>query len=327
MKKRILLLTSLLLAALLCLPSCLIDIFFEEPETSTPSRDPSQYSAPSGDPEIPEDNQPHAATTLYSVAWYTGSEYAVVNGNVPFFTEAEKTTRVFENYAAQDALGRCGVAYANICEDLMPTEERGDISSVKPTGWVQNQYDVIKSKNLYNRSHLIAFQLAGENANKANLITGTRYMNETMIPFENMVADYVKETGNHVLYRVTPVFTDNNLLADGVLMEARSVEDDDICFCVFCYNVQPGIYLDYKTGNNRLSGEPAPAEETETEEPAEVFFVLNTSGKKVHLSTCTYAATISEGNRQEYHGTAEELQKAYPEYVGCGRCKPYEGRK
>lgn len=187
---------------------------------------------------------------------YSGSPYAEVNGNVPYFEDSEITTAEFEVYSSLDSLGRCGAAYANISTYTMPTEERGSIGSVKPTGWHTIKYDIVDGKYLYNRCHLIGYQLAGENANEKNLITGTRYMNvEGMLPFENMVADYVEETGNHVLYRVTPIFTGDNLLADGVLMEALSVEDDGdgIMFCVYCYNVQPGVTINYATGDSSLS--------------------------------------------------------------------------
>lgn len=181
--------------------------------------------------------------------------YVEVNGNVPFFSEEDKVrTDPFEFYSDLDGLGRCGVAYANVCVELQPTEKRGNISSVKPTGWVQNDYpDLIKDIQLYNRCHLIGFQLAGENANKLNLITGTRYLNVTgMLPFENAVDDYIEEyPDNHVLYRVTPVFVGDELVARGVLMEAYSVEDQgQLEFCVWCYNIQPGIWIDYATGQN-----------------------------------------------------------------------------
>ena len=187
---------------------------------------------------------------------YDGTPYAVVNDNDPVFTEEDKTTNSYEFYSPLDALGRCGYAYADIGQDLMPTEERGSISSVKPTGWDSVKYDIVSGKYLYNRCHLIGWQLTGENANKQNLITGTRYLNvDGMLPFEDAVAAYVKETGNHVLYRVTPVFTGDNLLADGVLIEAESVEDGGagVCFCVYCFNVQPGIILDYATGGSALA--------------------------------------------------------------------------
>jgi len=184
---------------------------------------------------------------------YSGSPYIAINGNTPFFVEEEYTTESYEYYSELDELGRCGITMACLGTDLMPTEDRGEIGSVKPSGWVQGKYDHVDGKYLYNRCHLIGFQLAGENANEKNLITGTRYMNvEGMLPFENMVADYIKETDNHVLYRVTPIFLEDDLLANGVVMEAWSVEDqgDGICFCVYVYNVQPGVDIDYATGEN-----------------------------------------------------------------------------
>ncbi len=193
----------------------------------------------------------------YDIPAYSGSPYIEINDNQPFFEKGEFTTEPFEEYSELDALGRCGVAYANICQELMPTEERGEIGRVKPSGWHTVKYpEVIKDLYLYNRCHLIGFQLAGENANEKNLITGTRYLNvKGMLPFENEVADYVEETDQHVLYRVTPIFTDDNLVADGVLMEACSVEDagKGVSFCVFVYNVQPGIEIDYQTGESRYS--------------------------------------------------------------------------
>ena len=192
----------------------------------------------------------------YDIPDYSGLAYTEVNNNTPFFEEEEITTEVFEIYSSLDSLGRCGPAFANICKELMPAEERGEIGMIKPTGWHTVKYpQVIKDLYLYNRCHLIGYQLAGENANEKNLITGTRYMNvEGMLPFENEVAEYVRETGHHVLYRVTPVFTEDNLVADGVLMEACSVEDmgQGIEFCVFVYNIQPGVTIDYKTGESML---------------------------------------------------------------------------
>jgi DNA-entry nuclease len=186
---------------------------------------------------------------------YSDSPYVIVNNNEPFFTENDMTVDSFEYYGELDELGRCTVAYASIGKDLMPTEKRGSIGSVKPTGWHTVKYDIVDGKYLYNRCHLIGYQLTAENANKNNLITGTRYLNvDGMLLFENMVADYIKETNNHVLYRVTPIFTGDNLLADGVLMEAESVEDngEGISYNVFCYNVQPGVKIDYVTGDSSL---------------------------------------------------------------------------
>ncbi len=198
------------------------------------------------------------AVSLDKIPVYSGDPWVVINGNVPFFSDEEKTTDVFEEYSDLDELGRCGTAYANICQELMPTEKRGDISEIHPTGWHSSRYDFVDGESLYNRCHLIAHELAGEDANEKNLITGTRYFNvDGMQDFENMVADYVKETGNHVLYRVTPLFDGNDLVARGAVMEAYSVEDegDGICYCVYAYNVQPGIEIDYATGDNRLADE------------------------------------------------------------------------
>ena len=198
---------------------------------------------------------PEAFTTLEEIPEFSGDAYIAINGNIPFFVEEEYTTESYEYYSELDDLGRCGVTMACIGIDIMPTEDRGEIGSVKPTGWQSVKYDIVDGKYLYNRCHLIGFQLAGENANKQNLITGTRYLNiEGMLPFENMVADYVQETENHVLYRVTPIFEGDNLVAHGVVMEGWSVEDegDGICFCIYAYNAQPGIVIDYATGDSCL---------------------------------------------------------------------------
>lgn len=191
--------------------------------------------------------------TLAEIPEYSGNPYVVLNANQPEFSESDMTTTSYEYYSELDSLGRCGVTTACIGQDLMPTGERESISSVKPSGWVNNPYDFVDGEYVYNRCHLIGFQLTGENANRNNLITGTRYMNvQGMLPFENMVADYIDETGNHVLYRVTPIFDGEDLVARGVQMEAWSVEDegDGICFNVYCYNVQPGVVIDYATGEN-----------------------------------------------------------------------------
>ena len=195
---------------------------------------------------------------LCSIPEYSSSPYVEINNNMPYFTEEDYTIDPFENYSEWDELGRSGVAYANICKDIMPTEKRGEIGNIKDlSGWVQKRYDnLIKDKYLYNRCHLIGWQLAGENDNKQNLITGTRYLNtEGMLPFENRIADYIdKNKSNHVLYRVTPIFKGNNLLASGVQMESWSVEDNGqgVHFNVYCYNVQPGIIIDYATGESHV---------------------------------------------------------------------------
>ena len=201
--------------------------------------------------------------SLADIPEYSGEPYVTVNDNVPQFLETDLSTDSYEYYSDLDSLGRCGVVYACIGTDLMPTEERGSIGSVKPTGWHTVKYDVVDGNYLYNRCHLIGYQLSGENANTKNLITGTRYLNvDGMLPFENMVADYVLETENHVMYRVTPIFDGDNLLASGVQIEAESVEDngEGILFNVYCYNVQPGVEIDYATGDSQLAGSAAASE-------------------------------------------------------------------
>lgn len=206
-------------------------------------------------PRVVREQDEETFLSLSEIPEYRGEPYVVLKGNQPDFTEDEMTEDSFEWYSELDSLGRCGSAYANIGQDLMPVEERGNIGKVKPTGWHTTKYDIVEGKYLYNRCHLIGYQLTAENANEKNLITGTRYMNvEGMLPFENMVADYVKETDFHVLYRVTPFFEGDDLLAKGVQMEAYSVEDagEGICFHVFVYNVQPGIWIDYATGESGL---------------------------------------------------------------------------
>ena len=294
---------------------------------------------------------------------YSGEAFIELNENAPLFTDEEKkSTDAFEYYDSLDELGRCGVAYANICPELMPTEERGSIGEIRPSGWHTVKYpDLIEDNYLYNRSHLIAYSLAGENANPLNLITGTRFLNqETMQIFELKVLDYVRDTGNHVLYRVTPVFEGDNLLASGVQMEAWSVEDEGkgICFNVYCYNVQPGIKIDYATGDsevalgqdaemlkpedtvtadtnkpseNAVAGENASTDnnlETNDQENGnqgssdfeseERTYVLNTSSKKVHLPECNSVNDMADHNKEEYVGTLTELKGRG--YSPCGRC-------
>ena len=186
---------------------------------------------------------------------YTDKAYVKLNNNIPDFDDSLMTTESFEKYSDFDSLGRCGVAFANIGKDLMPTKERESIGMIKPSGWRISKYDFIDGKYLFNRCHLIGYQLTGENANEKNLITGTRYLNvDGMLPFENKVADYVKSTNNHVLYRVTPHFEGNNPIVSGVQIEAKSVEDNGkgIQFNVYCYNVQPRVKIDYATGENSL---------------------------------------------------------------------------
>jgi len=232
----------------------------------------------------------------------------------------EITESSFEYYSPLDNLGRCGSCVASIGQDLMPQKPRESISSVKPTGWQNKQYDHIDGKSLYNRCHLIGFQLTAENANQKNLITGTRYLNtEGMLPFENMVADYIKETGNHVMYRVTPHFVGDNLLASGVYMEGYSVEDEGagICFFVYCYNVQPGIFLRYEDGANWEieEGTYAPSEKE-----GDASYVLNVSSKKFHLPSCNGVRDMNEKNKVLSHESRELLIEEG--FVPCGTCKP-----
>ena len=262
------------------------------------------------------------AVSLDDIPTYSGDAYIAVNDNQPFFTQDELTTEAFETYSELDSLGRCGTAYANICRELMPTEPRGDISSVKPTGWQSVKYDFVDGKSLYNRCHLIGFQLAGENANPKNLITGTRYLNiEGMLPFENLVADYVKETDQHVLYRVTPVFQGQDLVARGVLMEGLSVEDngEGVTFCVYAYNVQPGVDIDYATGDNHASDSQSAGDASQADS-AQGTYVLNISSKKFHLPSCGGISDIKSSNRQDYTGPRQTLIDQG--YQPCGRCKP-----
>ena len=255
-------------------------------------------------------------TELQALPEDTDEAYAVLANNEPEFTEEDMTTESFEFYSELDSEGRCGVVYANLGLDLMPTEDRQSIGQVKPSGWKTVKYDNVDGKYLYNRCHLIGFQLAGENANEKNLITGTRYMNtEGMLPFENMVADYIKETGNHVLYRVTPFFEGNNLVASGVQMEAKSVEDngEGICFNVYVYNIQPGIEIDYATGESWAAKE-------DKQDGEVVSYILNTNNKKFHYEDCSSVTQMKEENKQEYTGTRADLIKQG--YEPCGNCTP-----
>ena len=262
--------------------------------------------------------------SLGEVPQYSGSPFVELNDNQPGFSEEEFTTESFESYSPLDSLGRCGTAYACIGQDLMPTQDRESISEVHPTGWQTAKYDFVDGGYLYNRCHLIGFQLTGENANEENLITGTRYMNvEGMLPSENMVTDYIKETGNHVIYRVTPIFEGENLVASGVTMEAISVEDDGegICFSVYVYNVQPGVEIDYQTGESWESGgESSSSQLSQVSATEEEHYILNTKSQKFHLPECSSVDDMSESNKKEYYGTREELIEQG--YEPCGNCHP-----
>lgn len=260
-------------------------------------------------------------TSVDDVPEFDGeTAYIPINNNIPDFKKADLVTTSYEKYSELDSLGRCGVTMACIGVDIMPTEERGSIGQVKPTGWHTVKYDNVDGKYLYNRCHLIGYQLTGENANERNLITGTRYLNiEGMLPFENMIADYVKETKNHVIYRVTPIFDGDNLLSRGVQMEAISVEDngEGICFNVYAYNAQPGINIDYATGESVLIGEEV--NRPETDETVKEY-VLNTNSKKIHLPDCKSVKDISEQNKSVVNTTKSKLINNG--YVGCKNCNP-----
>ena len=263
---------------------------------------------------------------------FSGKPYTILHDGEPYFSiSGYDSTASFETYSEFDSLGRCRECIANIGQDLMPTEPRGEIGMVKPTGWHTVRYDgLVEGNYLYNRCHLIGFQLAGENANVLNLITGTRYFNvQAMLPFEDQVADYVHKTGNHVLYRVIPIFDRDDLVAHGALMEAYSVEDDGagVKFCVYCYNVQPGVIIDYPTGDSRLDETyQAPTDPSQPADHSGLYYdpaigttyLCNINTKKFHEITCPDAALISEHNRREVSNTAEELLALGFEH--CKKC-------
>lgn len=303
--------------------------------------------------------QQASSMEIADIPIYSGEAYCEINGNVPYFSEDEMVTEAFENYSDLDSLGRCGVAYANICKEIMPTEERDEIGMIKPSGWHTVKYnDRIDGNYLYNRCHLIGYQLAGENANEKNLITGTRYLNVTgMLPFENEVADYVESTGNHVLYRVTPVYDGDNLVASGVQMEAESVEDKGagVSFNVYVYNVQPGVLIDYATGDSEadpdyvvpgentssdVSGEDGgqaaeagtceetqntesetdDTSEAQTEAANEDTYIVNTNTGKFHKPSCRSVKQMKEANKSERTTTRDELISEG--YEPCKNCNP-----
>jgi DNA-entry nuclease len=261
MRKKNLLVLLWLSLLLICLPAC--QAASTDSQATEPNQLVNENVSDTASEEILSsgesinDNAAYStgldAFNLAEVPAYSGSPYCEINGNCPFFTNEEMTAESYESYGELDSLGRCQTCVASIGKDLMPTEKRGNIGNVHPTGWHLVKYAGIDGNYLYNRCHLIGYQLTGENANTRNLITGTRYLNvEGMLPFENKTADYIESTGNHVMYRVTPVFEGDNLLASGVLMEAKSVEDNGtgLSFCVYCYNVQPGVTIDYATGDS-----------------------------------------------------------------------------
>lgn len=276
------------------------------------------YNQPGLDTQAIQENT-QKSYELTDIPAYAGNSFVILDDNKPAFSKKDRErTDAFETYSDLDELGRCGVAYANICKELMPTEERGAIGMVKPTGWHTVKYDNVEGKYLYNRCHLIGYQLAGENANEKNLITGTRYLNVTgMLKFEDLVADYVNETNHHVLYRVTPVFEGDNLVASGVEMEAYSVEDkgEGVSFHVFLYNVQPGITIDYATGESWLDDSKTTEDNEKT-----LNYVLNTNTHKFHKGNCESVRDIADSNKEVYTGNRRDLINMG--YEPCKRCKP-----
>lgn len=253
--------------------------------------------------------------------------YTILKQNQPDFAAADLKPQSFEQYSPLDALGRCGPAFACVGTEIMPTEERGSIGQIKPSGWHTVKYEHIDGKYLYNRCHLIGYQLTGENANPQNLITGTRYLNtEGMLPFENQIADFVKTTGYHVLYRATPVFEGENLLASGVILEAQSIEDNGqgIQFHVYCYNKQPGVTIDYATGESHLEtfntdSNPAIVDSSSLTSGSQ-HYILNTNSHKFHTADCSQANSIKAKNRKDYTGNREDLLQQG--YLPCKSCNP-----
>ena len=332
MKRISTLLLSLLLALCLPLSGCGETRVPSAPGSSEPAGSAVQAEASPDETSTSGASSERIEIELPQII--DGEAYTIVNGNLPYFTESDYTTEAFETYSELDELGRCGAAYANICTELMPTEPREDIGSVHPSGWQSVQYDFVDGQYLYNRCHLIGFQLAGENANEQNLITGTRYLNIAgMLPFENEVADYAETTGNHVLYRVTPDFEGDELVARGVLMEGWSVEDEGegVCFCVYAYNIQPGVEIDYATGESwEAEGYTESSGGGESTQTVTVTgsvdgmetqdYVLNTSSHKFHFPDCSGVANMSPDNRQDYTGTRDEILSMG--YDPCGICNP-----
>ena len=341
---RALLLSLLLAVALVALPACSDDEDADaaqqeamSQEAEAPEEDePAEEDPPAEEPEPeepaeeqlaaeePEEAPASAAFDLYQVPAYSGSPYVTLNDNVPSLSEADAPAQS-ESYSTLDHLGRCGAAIAVVSPSTMPPEgeERGSIGMVKPSGWHTVRYDdLVDGRYLYNRCHLIGWQLTGENANEQNLVTGTRYMNvEGMLPFENEVADYVEHTGGRVLYRSTPLFEGDELLCRGVHLEALSLDDGGlgVAFNVFCYNVQPGVGIDYATGGSWREAPAAPAE-PEPEQSEQTTYVLNTNTKKFHYPECRSVDQMSEKNKREFTGTRDEA--IAQGYDPCGNCNP-----
>lgn len=315
MKKK---LTLLLSAAILLLTSCGSSL----PVNGNHANIIQEIEVIQTESEIDPEESPSKFDSS-QIPVYAGNAYATINDNIPFFAADGILSAGYEFYSPLDELGRCGPAMALVGKETMPTEERGEIGMIKPTGWHTVKYSGIVDGNyLYNRCHLIGYQLSGENSNEKNLITGTRYFNVTgMLPFENEVADYVKNIGNHVMYRVTPVFAGDNLVADGVLMEAYSTEDngEGVCFCIFVYNIQPGIEIDYATGDSWISG-VAQKESDENTDDSNNNYVLNIGTHKFHLPDCDSVEDMKPQNKKDYSGSRQDLINQG--YDPCKRCNP-----
>lgn len=323
-------LITLIISAVVSLSSCSIQTTIHESTMQVLPSPAAVTKSPATPVPAPISTEYPSAVSRDDILAYAGAAYITLNNNVPLFSDNELTTEAFERYSPLDGLGRCGVAYANVCKEIMPMEERGKIGQIKPSGWHTIKYDFIDGLYLYNRCHLIGYQLTGENANERNLITGTQYLNtQGMLPFENMTANYVNGTGNHVLYRATPIFAGNDLVALGVQLEAKSVEDNGagVEFNVFCYNVQPGIDIEYTTGDNRSDGSldvqnPPPTEKLVAAEEAarSSVYVLNTNTNKFHFLSCSSVSAINEKNKQDFTGTRDEA--IAQGYLPCKRCNP-----
>ncbi len=307
MKKHILIILNIIISICIIFTGC----------TQTEYEETTVYSDTSETSAVISENAPKA--NLKSIPEFSEHPYVIINDNQPDFNKSDYSTVSSETYGELDSLGRCTAAFACIGTDLMPTEERGSIGKVKPTGWQTVKYKNVDGNYLYNRCHLIGYQLTAENANIKNLITGTRYLNvEGMLPFEDAVADYIKETDNHVLYRVTPRFNKNELVARGVQIEAESVEDNGkgISFNVYCYNNQPGITIDYSTGKSKAQKTTDnfdDGSETGT-------YMVNTKTKKFHRTDCSSVSKIKDENKKKYTGKRSNLINN--NYEPCGQCKP-----
>lgn len=293
---------------------------------SSPSSAAEESSQETSGPAVKTEK----AVSLGKIPKFSGKAYVNIKHGKPDFKKSELKKKSYEHYSDLDSLGRCGTAKACIGKNLMPDGERGSIGSVRPTGWHLIKYDFVSGKYLYNRCHLIGYQLTGENANARNLITGTRFLNiEGMLPFENMTADYIKETGNHVLYKVTPIYKKNNLVASGVHMEAESVEDkgDGISFNVYAYNNQPGVKIDYATGESRATGKNSSSSSDNSASGGSsanvaskgTYVICITTGK-FHRPSCPSVKQIKASNKKIYKGKRKVLIN--DGYVPCKRCCP-----